>query len=112
MQDRFSNQVTSRATDLRIAAEMKFRDECIERSRAVSGDEERRFRLLAILAWAWLLVALPFITDAGCPFVIVLLLAVAWLVLALLWLCLPSCVPGSLGSRTCRRWWLASAAAG
>src|SRR5262245_19808378 len=40
-------------------------------------------RGLALLAWLWLLAAVPFLTNTGCFFLIGLLLAFTWLVLGL-----------------------------
>src|SRR5579883_1330806 len=69
-------------------------------------------RLLAILAWAWLLVALPDLTDAAAAIPFAAYLAVIWLVLAVAWFVLPFVSPGGLRTKAWRRWWLAAAAAG
>src|SRR5262249_20598945 len=43
--------------------------------------------ILAALAWLWLIVALPFITDAACDMFVALVLGFTWMALALSWLC-------------------------
>lgn len=43
--------------------------------------------ILAALAWLWLVVALPFITDAACNMFATFVLGFTWMVLALSWLC-------------------------
>ena len=44
-------------------------------------------RILAALAWLWLVVALPFITDAACDMFVAIVLGFTWMALALSWLC-------------------------
>jgi hypothetical protein len=69
-------------------------------------------RLLGTLAWLWLVVALPFLTDASCFFLIALVLAGSWLVLGVAWLGLPLVLPAALSTRSGRGWYLSAAAAG
>ena len=64
-------------------------------------------RVLTVLAWLWLAVALPFLTDAGCNMFIGLGLAASWAVLAIIWLILLR-----VGWRAGRGWWLSSWVAG
>jgi hypothetical protein len=64
------------------------------------------------LAWLWLLLAIPSLTDVASSFVAGSLLAVGWLVFALAWLLLPLFRPGALGSPAGKQWYLGAAAAG
>jgi hypothetical protein len=65
-------------------------------------------RALAVLAWVWLVLALPFLTDVGCNFLVALFLAGTWLLLAVAWLVVGLArLPRHLPSRS---WWLAAAA--
>lgn len=69
----------------------------------------RRVRLHAILTGTWLLVALPFLTDAACNMFVGMALSAAWLVLAVAWLVLPI-RPGV--TRDDMVWWACAANAG
>ena len=62
--------------------------------------------VLAALAWAWLLLAAPALTNVAAEFFTAFLLGATWLALALCWLCLPFSSPGLL----CSRRWLAAVA--
>jgi hypothetical protein len=70
-------------------------------------------RLVAAAAWAWLLVALPFLTDTATPFPFDLCLGAAWLALASVWFVL-TIVSAAAGLRSTpwRRWWIAAGVAG
>jgi hypothetical protein len=67
-------------------------------------------RALAALAWGWLVVALPFITDAAVNVFLGLVLAAVWLGLTLAWGCVGAYVPGYLRDWRRRRKWLACGA--
>jgi hypothetical protein len=69
-------------------------------------------RLLALMAWLWLLAALPFVTDAACFLFVVALLAITWIMLALAWLCGLFEARYLLRSSSARRWWLSAGLAG
>jgi hypothetical protein len=69
-------------------------------------------RLLAMLAWLWLLVALPFLTDASCVVFVGLALTCGWLGLGVAWLLLPLVARGALSTGARRAWYVAAAAAG
>jgi hypothetical protein len=63
---------------------------------------------LAVLAWLWLLLALPFLTDAACNVFAGLFLFGTWLLLAVAWLFVGLVgLPHSLSSRL---WWAAAVA--
>src|SRR5262249_33980231 len=67
----------------------------------------RGVRVLTVLAFLWLAVALPFLTDAGCNMFVGLGLAASRAVLGIIWL---SFLP--VGWRAGRRWWLSAGGAG
>jgi hypothetical protein len=67
----------------------------------------RGVRILTVLAWLWLAVALPFLTDAGCDMFVALGLAASWAVLGIIWLVL---LP--VGWRTGWAWLLSAGVAG
>jgi hypothetical protein len=69
-------------------------------------------RLLAVAAWAWLLAALPFVTDTATPFPIAFWLGPAWLALAGIWCLFPFFSSTGLRSTPWRRWWIAAGVAG
>ncbi len=68
-------------------------------------------KLLAVFACLWLLVALPFVTDAACPLFATLGLAIHWLILAFAWL-FGLWAPFLVRSSSARRWWLSAGIAG
>jgi hypothetical protein len=53
---------------------------------------------VAVFASVWLLVALPFVTDAACFFLVAFFLGITWLLLAVLWLLVSLAQPASLRS--------------
>src|SRR5437899_997592 len=65
-------------------------------------------RALAVLAWLWLLVARPFLTDVACNLFVGGLLCGTWVLLALAWLLVG--LVGLRHSQTGRSWWLAAIA--
>jgi hypothetical protein len=69
-------------------------------------------RILAALAWLWLVVALPFITDAACNIFAAFVLGFAWMALALSWLCVLFAVPFLSRSSSARLWWASAGLAG
>src|SRR4051794_7046974 len=69
-------------------------------------------RLFCLLAWLWLLVAIPFLTDAASGFAFGLSLRGSWMLLPLGWLTTPIFFPASLRSRAGRHFFLASGFAG
>lgn len=68
--------------------------------------------VLALLAWLWLVVALPFLTDASCHFLIGFALAGSWLLLGFIWICFLLSAPDVLRFRSARRWWVLAGSAG
>lgn len=70
-------------------------------------------RLLAVLAWLWVLVATPFLTNPSCAVYVRILLVFTWLVLAVCWIWLPIFEPTTVfRSPRGRRLWLSAALAG
>jgi hypothetical protein len=67
-----------------------------------------RERTLAALAWLWLLIAIPFLTDSACFFPAAIFLLATWVLLAVAWL-----VAGLTSwsrSRRSQPWWFAAVA--
>jgi hypothetical protein len=84
-----------------------------ERDRLLSPTSYAAVRLLAGLAWLWLLVALPFLTNASCGLYPCILLVFTWLALAVAWVCLPVFEPAIVfRSPRGRRLWLSVCLAG
>jgi hypothetical protein len=70
--------------------------------------EATRERTLAALAGLWLVIALPFLTDAACIFPAALFLLATWVVLAVAWVVVGLAGwPRSLRSRP---WWFVAVA--
>jgi hypothetical protein len=69
-------------------------------------------RVLALCAWLWLLVALPFVTDVTTSFPVDLVLSAGWLMLISVWLGIPFISSADFQSPRWRRWWLAAGCAG
>jgi hypothetical protein len=90
-----------------LKAEVVFREYPLTRVEALTG-----VRILAWLAWLWLVAALPFLTNASCNLFVGFALAATWLLLAGAWLVLPLGMPGVLLQRAGRRRWLAAGGAG
>jgi hypothetical protein len=69
--------------------------------------------ILAILAWLWLVLALPFLTDASCPMFVGFALTGTWLVLAVFWFAVGlQFWDGLTSSRATKRGWIAAGVAG
>ena len=66
-------------------------------------------RVVAVLAWLWLLTALPFLTDVSSGLLAGFFLFFAWWMLAIAWFIL---LMGSFRSRRARCWSLSAALAG
>jgi hypothetical protein len=71
-----------------------------------AGTNAAIHRTHAALAWSWLLVATPFVTDIDCDLFIGLILFFSWCVLAVVWLGL------GYEARPLSRWWLSAGLAG
>jgi hypothetical protein len=69
-----------------------------------------RERLLAVLAWLWLLVAIPFLTDIGCDLLVGFLLFFTWLLMAVGWIVLA--FPWRSKTLSSRLWWFGAGIAG
>lgn len=68
-------------------------------------------RTHAVLTWGWLIVALPFVTDAACNIFLVFLFSLAWLALAATWLAFAPSLRRFNGWPDLR-WWLSAGMAG
>ena len=79
---------------------------------ALSRTNTRGVRLLAVFAWIWLLVAVPFLTDAVSPFPIGYDLAMIWFGLAVAWWTMPVVSSGGFFSKPWRRYWVLAGIAG
>jgi hypothetical protein len=79
---------------------------------ALSRTNTRGVRLLAVFAWIWLLVAIPFLTDAASPFPIGCGLALSWFALAVAWWTMPFVSAGGIFSKPWRQHWLLAGIAG
>jgi hypothetical protein len=69
-----------------------------------------RERTIAVLAWLWLLLALPFLTDAACNMIAAMGLFMAWALLACAWLLIG--LAGPAKAWTGKGWWIAAGVAG
>jgi hypothetical protein len=69
-------------------------------------------QLVGVGAWAWLLAALPFLTDTATPFPFDLCFGATWLALAVAWLVLSIVSAAGLRWAPWRRWWIATSVAG
>jgi hypothetical protein len=67
-----------------------------------------RVWVLALLAWLWLILALPFVTDASCNMFVGFVLAASWMLLAAIWLIQVFISAAVRGSWSGRSWWMAS----
>lgn len=84
-----------------------------EQDRILSPASYATARLLAVLAWLWVLIAAPFLTDASCNLYARIVLVFTWLALAIVWVCLPIFEPTTVfRSPRGRRYWLSVALAG
>jgi len=65
-------------------------------------------KILALLTWIWLAVALPCLSDVARSFHTWLLLGSSWLILAVACIILPLFLHGFLEDRSGRVWWLSA----
>jgi hypothetical protein len=70
------------------------------------GFTKSLLRILALLGGLWILVAIPFLTDAGCNILVGGVLALCWFVGGLFWYALALSRPALLRSRPERYLWL------